>query len=75
MASNRPRVNAYEADAYGVERLVYRPMTDEEYAQHLADVEAFSTIDPPKSALRRALEQLDPDAPLTAATLLELETL
>lgn len=39
--SDKPMINIYELDEEGVEQLVYREMTDEEYAQHQADIAAL----------------------------------
>jgi hypothetical protein len=64
--SERPNIDYYEANADGIEQPVHRPMTDDEYAEHLqreqvitgehpliAQVQAMS--DDEKTTLREAL--------------------
>lgn len=76
MAAARPMVNVYETGDDGEERLVYRPMTDDEYAQCLADRETIAAMAPamdaaPAEPLAAALAKLPPDTPMTAGNLLD----
>ena len=55
---DRPMVNVYEPDAEGVEKLVYRPMNDEEYAEHKARVEAAANRPEPEHPVITAVRNM-----------------
>lgn len=68
--SERPMINTYECDEQGVERLVYRPMNDEEFEDHKLLVKSYHAKESLEHPLITQVREMSDDERKTLKDLL-----